>query len=121
MRESLQPFRNKNITVTATVNNVFYQSQFNIQETFEPNVRILMTKVHIGGERIDHIWLYERNKYYKRFKSLIGKRVKFKATVVPYVKKRDGIFIEDYGIKPRDKVFTIDEYRSYMNQMHKRG
>lgn len=103
-RDFLRPLRNKTVTVTADLVNVHYKNKLDANSTYKLNVGILLKNVIINGESTDHIWLYERNKYYEIYKELIGERVKFKGVVSPYIKNKDGIYQEDYGIERKGSI-----------------
>ncbi|SUM56768.1 decarboxylase family protein [Staphylococcus microti] len=119
MRHELKPFVNKKMTVQGVVTKVFIKHKIYMNEPYKRIVRILLRNVKIGGVQLDHIWLYERKKNYEYFQSLIGEEVKFKAVITPYVKKKNGLFIEDYGITKQSKVLPVDLYQKKMEQMHK--
>ncbi|MBF0795244.1 hypothetical protein [Mammaliicoccus lentus] len=109
-RDFLRPLRNKTVTVTADLVNVYYKSKFDANSTYKLNVGVLLKNVIINGEYTDHIWLYERNKYYDIYKELIGERVKFKGVVSPYVKNKDGIYQEDYGIERKSSIMPEEVF-----------
>ena len=54
------------------------------------------------------------------FQSLIGEQIKFKANVVSYVKNRNGIYQEDYGIEPISKIMTKTSYDKKIEDTIKR-
>ena len=66
--------------------------------------------IDIGGEIIDHIWLQGRNKFYEEYKSLTGQTVKFKVKIKPYIKKKDFVYVEDYGIQRLSKIMSKEVY-----------
>ncbi|MEX2948720.1 hypothetical protein ABH521_007545 [Staphylococcus warneri] len=110
IREQLRPFRNKNVVVTGRVEYIGYKNRLNRGISYLRNVKILLKDVQINGISIDHLWLFERQKYYKIGFSLLYKRVKFQATVVPYLKLGEHYYIEDYGIKRKSTLMTEAEY-----------
>ncbi|XXS41624.1 hypothetical protein ACSE35_04635, partial [Staphylococcus aureus] len=65
-----------------------------------------------NNQSIDHLWLYETNKYYALAMELIHQRVKFSANVVPYYKinRNNNLFVQDYGIKRKGRLITEEAY-----------
>lgn len=110
MRRILQPLKNKNVVVSGRVVNVVYKNKLDKNHTSKLNVKILLKDVIINGAEIDHIWLIERNKYFKAYSKAINKRVKFKGKVEPYLKVDGIIYKEDYGIKRESKMYMEEEY-----------
>ncbi|WP_369041607.1 hypothetical protein [Staphylococcus warneri] len=110
IREQLRPFHNKNVVVTGRVEYVGYKNKLNRDIPYLRNVKILLKDVQINGAMIDHIWLFERQKYYDISFSLLYKKVKFRATVVPYLKVGEHCFKEDYGIQRKNRLMTEAEY-----------
>lgn len=106
IREQLRPFRNKNVVVTGRVEYVGYKNKLNRDIPYLRNVK----DVQINGAMIDHIWLFERQKYYDIAFSLLYKKVKFRAIVVPYLKVGEHCFKEDYGIQRKSRLMTEAEY-----------
>ncbi|HAC5788983.1 TPA_asm: hypothetical protein GZX72_14245 [Listeria monocytogenes] len=117
MRSDLKQYQNKTMTVSARVGKVFYRNKLEVNATYRPNVRVLLRDVEIGGLKYDHIWIYVRNKYYQKYLNLKGRRVKFKGTVVSYVKEKEGIFVEDYGIRPKSAIMPAKQFE----QTHDKG
>ncbi|HDA2604492.1 TPA: hypothetical protein R8C65_002692 [Staphylococcus aureus] len=109
-RNDLKPLRNRRVSVTAIVDEVRYRTPLDIDDNGKLNVCILLKPVSVDGIELDHIWIYQRNKFYDMFKSLKGEHIKFKANVVSYVKNRNGIYQEDYGIEPTSKIMTKESY-----------
>ncbi|EJQ7844726.1 hypothetical protein NZZ89_002503 [Staphylococcus pseudintermedius] len=109
-REELQPLRNRKVMVTAVVDEVRYRTPLDIDDNGKLNVCILLKPASVDGIELDHIWIYQKNKYYDMFQSLKGEYIKFKANVVSYVKNKNGIYQEDYGIEPISKVMTKASY-----------
>lgn len=109
-RESLKPLLNKKVTVTAYIKEVQYKSSIDLNDKSKRNVCVLLKPVSVDGVEINHLWLYQKNKYYENFHSLKGECVKFKANVVSYVKNKNGIYSEDYGIEPISKVMPKTIY-----------
>ncbi|MGD6773657.1 hypothetical protein [Staphylococcus simulans] len=93
-RTALKPLLNKKVTVTGYIKEIEYKSMIDIDDPSKGNVSILLKPVSISGIEVDHIWLYERNKYYDDFQRLYGKDVKFKANVVAYVKNKKGFILK---------------------------
>lgn len=50
--------------VTGRIQRVLFKNYLDRHSTFKPNVRILLKDVFVSGVSIDHLWLYETNKYY---------------------------------------------------------
>ncbi|HCD4011219.1 TPA: hypothetical protein NBP31_001463, partial [Staphylococcus aureus] len=80
-RSALKPFKNKRVMVTGRIHRVLFKNYLDRHSTFKPNVRILLKDVIVSGVSIDHLWLYETNKYYALAMELIHQRVKFSANV----------------------------------------
>lgn len=116
-RTALKPLLNKKVTVTGYIKEIDYKSMIDIDDPSKRNVSILLKPVSISGIEVDHIWLYERNKYYDDFQRLYGKDVKFKANVVAYVKNKKGVYVEDYGIKRLNTVMEKSEYNKNIKNM----
>ncbi|HCY0491368.1 TPA: hypothetical protein O0383_001887, partial [Staphylococcus aureus] len=76
-RSALKPFKNKRVMVTGRIQRVLFKNYLDRHSTFKPNVRILLKDVFVSGVSIDHLWLYETNKYYALAMELIHQRVKF--------------------------------------------
>lgn len=110
MRKILQPLKNKKAVVSGRIENVVYKNKLDKNHTSKINVNILLKEVIINGVEIDHIWLSERNKYYKEYRKAINKRIKFKGKVEPYIKKDGIIYKEDYGIKRESKIYLEADY-----------
>lgn len=115
MRKDLQPFKNKNVVVTGVVAHVCWKNPLDIDKEWKRNVKILLKEVMISGVEVDHIWLFERKKQFDSSKAMIGETVKFKAKVTPYVKQRDGIYVEDYGIERSSKLVLKSVYDTEPN------
>ncbi|MEJ7429609.1 hypothetical protein [Staphylococcus warneri] len=79
IREQLRPFRNKNVVVTGRVEYVGYKNKLNRDIPYLRNVKILLKDVQINGAMIDHIWLFERQKYYDIGFSLLYKKSKIQS------------------------------------------
>lgn len=111
-RLSLKPFKNKRVIVSGRIQRVLYKNYLDRHSTFKPNVRILLKDVVVAGVSIDHLWLYETNKYYALAMELIYRRVKFSAHVVPYYKinRSNNLFVQDYGIKRKSKLISEENY-----------
>lgn len=109
-RSELKSLKNRKVKVTATVEEVKYRSPLDLNDNGKLNVCILLKPLTVDGIELDHVWIYKRNKYYDMFQSLIGEQIKFKANVVSYVKNRNGIYQEDYGIEPISKIMTKTSY-----------
>ncbi|MBL3398904.1 MULTISPECIES: hypothetical protein [Staphylococcus] len=109
-REELKPFRNKSVVVTGRLEYIGYKNKLDRDLPYKRNVRILLKDVQINGISIDHLWLFERQKYFKIGFSLLYKRVKFRAIVVPYLKLGERFYIEDYGIQRKSSLMTEEEY-----------
>lgn len=119
-REELKPFRNRKVKVTAVVEAVKYRTPLDINDKGKLNVCVLLKPVSVDGIDLDHIWIYQRNKYYDMFQSFKGEHIKFKANVVSYVKNNDGIYQEDYGIEPISKIMTKASYDKKIEDTIKR-
>lgn len=119
-RDELQPLRNRKVSVTAVVEEVCYRSPLHANDNGKLNVCVLLKPVSVDGIELDHIWIYQRNKYYDMFQSLQGEEIKFKANVVSYVKNRNGIYKEDYGIEPVSKIMTKASYDKKIEDTIKR-
>lgn len=109
-RSELKSLKNRKVKVTATVEEVKYRSPLDLNDNGKLNVCILLKPITVDGIELDHVWIYKRNKYYDMFQSLIGEQIKFKANVVSYVKNKNGIYQEDYGIEPISKIMTKTSY-----------
>lgn len=98
--------------VTGLIQRVLFKNYLDRHSTFKPNVRILLKDVFVSGVSIDHLWLYETNKYYALAMELIHQRVKFSANVVPYYKinRNNNLFVQDYGIKRKGRLITEEAY-----------
>lgn len=118
MRKVLQPLKNKKTVVSGRVKNVIYKNKLDKHHTSKLNVKILLKDVIINGVEIDHIWLLERNKYYKPYHKAINKRVKFKGKVEPYLKEDGIVYKEDYGIKRESKMYLEDEYNELFKKWY---
>lgn len=110
MRESLRKFKNQDVVVTGLLKSVKYRRYSDRFSKYKENVHILLKDVQINGETIDHVWLQERNRFYDDYKELTGNQVKFKAKIKPYIKKKDFIYSEDYGIQRLSKIMSKDVY-----------
>lgn len=109
-RDFLKPLRNKTVTVTGDLVNVYFKNKLDVNSTTKFNVGILLKNVIIDDKVTDHIWLFERNKHYDKCKSMIGERVKFKGVVNPYLKQKDGYYQEDYGIERKSNILLEETY-----------
>ena len=103
-RSELKSLKNRKVKVTATVEEVKYRSPLDLNDNGKLNVCILLKPITVDGIELDHVWIYKRNKYYDMFQSLIGEQIKFKANVVSYVKNKNGIYQEDYGIERKGSI-----------------
>lgn len=110
MREQLKKFKNQDVVLTAKVKTVKYRRYVDRFSKYKKNVHILLKNVKINGEVIDHVWLQERNKFYEEYKPLIGQTVKFKVKIKPYIKKKDFVYVEDYGIQRLSKIMSKEVY-----------
>lgn len=110
MREQLKKFKNQDVVLTAEVKTVKYRRYADRFSKYKKNVHILLKNIKINGEFIDHIWLQERNKFYEEYKPLTGKTVKFKVKIKPYIKKKDFVYVEDYGIQRLSKIMSKEVY-----------
>ncbi|MEX2936255.1 MULTISPECIES: hypothetical protein [Staphylococcus] len=119
-RSELKSLKNRKVKVTATVEEVKYRSPLDLNDNGKLNVCILLKPLTVDGIELDHVWIYKRNKYYDMFQSLIGEQIKFKANVVSYVKNRNGIYQEDYGIEPISKIMTKTSYDKKIEDTIKR-
>lgn len=104
-RDSLKPFRNRLVTVSGQVVLMHHGGRYG-RYPFHNNTRMLLRDLMIEGQPIDHIWLKVPQRYYNKRRSIINQRVKFKAKIVPYVKKGMHGFIQEYGLQKRSG-FTI--------------
>lgn len=109
-RDDLRQFKNRNVIASGIVACVCFKNRLDIEDNWKRNVKILLKNVVISGVEVDHVWLFERNKYYDMSQELIGQEVKFKAKVTPYMKQKEGIFIEDYGIERSSKLLLKEVY-----------
>lgn len=109
-RNQLKQFRNKNVTVQGEIRKVMFKNKLDYDSSSKLNVRILLKNVVISGVEVDHIWLYERNNYYDICKPMMGETVKFKGKVNPYVKKRNGLYQEDYGVQRLSSILLSETY-----------
>ena len=119
-RSELKSLKNRKVKVTATVEEVKYRSPLDLNDNGKLNVCILLKPITVDGIELDHVWIYKRNKYYDMFQSLIGEQIKFKANVVSYVKNKNGIYQEDYGIEPISKIMTKTSYDKKIEDTIKR-
>lgn len=119
-RIELKSLKNRKVKVTATVEEVKYRSPLDLNDNGKLNVCILLKPITVDGIELDHVWIYKRNKYYDMFQSLIGEQIKFKANVVSYVKNKNGIYQEDYGIEPISKIMTKTSYDKKIEDTIKR-
>lgn len=119
MRHELRPFLNRKMTIQGVITEVFLKHKLDVDEPHRRVVRVLLKKVKIGGVELDHLWLYERKKHFEYFQSLLHEEVKFRAIITPYVKKRNGIYIENYGIRKHSKVLPVEAYQQKMERKHK--
>ena len=119
-RSELKSLKNRKVKVTATVEEVKYRGPLDLNDNGKLNVCILLKPLTVDGIELDHVWIYKRNKYYDMFQSLIGEQIKFKANVVSYVKNRNGIYQEDYGIEPISKIMTKTSYDKKIEDTIKR-
>lgn len=110
MRQALKQFKNIDVIVTGRVEHVMYRSRLNKGKRRVKNVRILLKDVMIAGQHYDHIWLYERNNYFNYATQLKGHNVKFKAKVVPYLKRSGDVYKEDYGIERQSRLLKANVY-----------
>lgn len=109
-RDDLRQFKNRNVIASGIVACVCFKNMLDIEDNWKRNVKILLKNVVISGVEVDHVWLFERNKYYDMSQELIGQEVKFKAKVTPYMKQKEGVFIEDYGIERSSKLLLKEVY-----------
>ncbi|MFO3702631.1 hypothetical protein WER83_07040 [Staphylococcus felis] len=109
-RDDLRQFKNRNVIASGIVACVCFKNRLYIEDNWKRNVKILLKNVVISGVEVDHVWLFERNKYYDMSQELIGQEVKFKAKVTPYMKQKEGVFIEDYGIERSSKLLLKEVY-----------
>ncbi|CFH41673.1 hypothetical protein [Staphylococcus aureus] len=119
-RSELKSLKNRKVKVTATVEEVKYRSPLDLNDNGKLNVCILLKPITVDGIELDHVWIYKRNKYYDMFQSLIGEQIKFKANVVSYIKNKNGIYQEDYGIEPISKIMTKTSYDKKIEDTIKR-
>lgn len=119
-RIELKSLKNRKVKVTATVEGVKYRSPLDLNDNGKLNVCILLKPITVDGIELDHVWIYKRNKYYDMFQSLIGEQIKFKANVVSYVKNKNGVYQEDYGIEPISKIMTKTSYDKKIEDTIKR-
>ncbi|GBY65895.1 MULTISPECIES: hypothetical protein [Staphylococcus] len=119
-RIELKSLKNRKVKVTATVEEVKYRSPLDLNDNGKLNVCILLKPITVDGIELDHVWIYKRNKYYDMFQSLIGEQIKFKANVVSYIKNKNGIYQEDYGIEPISKIMTKTSYDKKIEDTIKR-
>ena len=110
MREQLKKFKNQDVVLTAEVKTVKYRRYADRFSKYKKNVHIVLKNIKINGEFIDHIWLQERNKFYEEYKPLTGQTVKFKVKIKPYIKKKDFVYVEDYGIQRLSKIMSKEVY-----------
>ncbi|MBM6508392.1 MULTISPECIES: hypothetical protein [Staphylococcus] len=110
MREQLRKFKNQDVVLTGELKSVKYRRYSDRFSIYKENVHILLKNVKINGEIIDHIWLQERNKFYEEYKSLTGQTVKFKVKIKPYIKKKNFVYVEDYGIQRLSKILSKEVY-----------
>ena len=85
-RDSLKPFRNRLVTVSGQVVLMHHGGRYG-RYPFHNNTRMLLRDLMIEGQPIDHIWLKVPQRYYNKRRRIINQRVKFKAKIVPYVKR----------------------------------
>ncbi|WP_270251667.1 hypothetical protein [Staphylococcus warneri] len=110
-RTSLKSMKNKTVTISGTLKKVEYKNQIDKHDTSIDNVKILLVDVSVGGVQIDHVWLYERNKYYELANDLKNEKVKFRGVVKPYVKRtKSQLFREDYGIERKSTLMTAEKF-----------
>lgn len=112
MRERIKQFKNKKAIVAGRIDGVYYKSILDKYDHEKLNVKILLHDVEINGVRIDHVWLFERNKYYNIAQKNMGKRIKFKAKIESYLKRSTNgySYKEDYGIKREGKLYNEVDY-----------
>ncbi|NJH80622.1 hypothetical protein BUZ57_05635 [Staphylococcus hyicus] len=113
-RKQLEPFKNRKVIVTGVITAVDRKNKLDLAAPWKRNVKILLKDVSVSGIHVDYIWLYERERYFERCQNMIGDEVKFKAKVVPYVKVRNGIYIENYGLERRTSIVprAVYEHRN---------
>lgn len=109
-RKQLAPYKNRKVIVVGTITTVEHKSLLDIEIHWKRNVRILLKDVIVSGIEVDHLWLFERERYFERCQSMIGEEIKFKAKVIPYVKSRNGIYIESYGVERRTSIVSREVY-----------
>ncbi|MBI5974403.1 hypothetical protein [Staphylococcus canis] len=114
-REALRQFKNRNVVVTGKIEYVCFKNKLDREHRCKRNVKILLKNVLISGVKVDHVWLLEQNKYYDTSQEMLGHEVKFKAKVIPYVKSRHGIYVEDYGIERSSKLLLKEVYEKACN------
>ena len=118
-RSTLKPFKNKRVMVTGRIQRVLFKNYLDRHSTFKPNVRILLKDVFVSGVSIDHLWLYETNKYYALAMELIHQRVKFIRNVIPYYKinRNNNLFITKImELSVKGRLITEEAYNQ--NNQH---
>ncbi len=99
MRTILEPYLNQQISLTATVCRYgairnFYSSK--LQFDWQPT--LLLTDINFNNLFLDHSWM-KMGQTLLAFSPKPGDRIKFSATVVPYIKNSK----KDYGfLHPRN-------------------
>ncbi|PTG13036.1 hypothetical protein BU640_07300 [Staphylococcus chromogenes] len=81
-----------------------------------PNVCLLLKNVTVSGIQVDHLWLYEHRNYYDDYLAMVGEEVRFKAKVVPYLKKRNGVFVENYGVERCSRIILREMYEKQFGE-----
>lgn len=109
-RKQLEPFKNRKVIVLGTLVTVKRKSKLN------PNVCLLLKNVTVSGIQVDHLWLYEHRNYYDDYLAMVGEEVRFKAKVVPYLKKRNGVFVENYGVERCSRIILREMYEKQFGE-----
>ena len=109
-RKQLESFKNRKVIVWGTIDTVKRKSKLN------RNVLVLLKNVTVSGVHVDHLWLYEHQSYYDTILPMVGEVVRFKAKVVPYLKNRNGIFFENYGVERCSRMILRETYEKQFEE-----
>ena len=109
-RKQLESFKNRKVIVIGTLVTVKRKSKLN------RNVCLLLKNVTVSGICVDHLWLYEHRNYYDDYLGMVGEEVRFKAKVVHYLKKRNGIFVENYGVERCSRIILRKTYEKQFGE-----
>ena len=120
-RNTLKSLKNKTVTITGIVRRVYHNEKLIGNRENKSKVKILLTDVVIGGIQIDHIWLYEPERYYDVAQYLLNEKVKFRGVVKPYAKQTElNIYSEDYGIERKSRMMQKELYNQ-LKSLNKTG